>query len=316
MESTHVDILIGSDGPERLEGRAIRLPLPCKQCRYDLQGLPALAACPECGLPASRSLEAIIDPTTHRLPPLLAPKVVGNALLSLAILSLLACVAMIVMILAHLPWITGGLSRAAYWFDSAGILISLICGLIAVWPAIMLWPSPEGTKGFDGRQGIGVCLVGLIIWITGCVLIWWFPPSAVFGPGPIFLVSMAGGVIFLSGLRLIVVVVGRRSRVFRTDQIRRQRIRDLVVGLGFVALGITLSWLGELAVTWKMSSFLTLGRFTISGNSISGLAFIGMAMALVAGLLVLVGFIYLSFNMSWVRQALKSPPPRLREYLD
>ncbi|MEE2906828.1 MAG: hypothetical protein VX527_03250 [Planctomycetota bacterium] len=316
MDTTPVDTLIGSDGPERLEGRAIKLPLPCQRCGYDLQGLSAMAACPECGVSASRSLEAVIDPTTHHLPPLLAPRVVGNALMFLAILCLIACVALGVHIVIRLPWVGGEIPRLANRLNQLGLVVTVLCGLVAWIPLLKMWPAPAGMKGFDGRRGIRFGAVGLVIWIAGCVLAWLFPNDGPFGPDPINLVAMFGGAVFLYGLRGIVVVVGMRSRVFRTDQIRRQRIWDLVIGIGFVALGIVLARFGENVVNWNMAGWLTLGQFTFTGKSISGLAFLGMAMAIVASLLVLVGFIYLCFNMAWVRKALKSPPPRLREYLD
>ena len=316
MDSTPVDILIGSDGPERLEGRVIKLPLPCQRCGYDLQGLSAMAACPECGVSASRSLEAVIDPTTHKLPPLLAPRVVGNALLFLAILCLIACVGIGVHIVFRLPWVGGEIPQLAASLNQLGLLISLLCGLVAWRPVLQLWPSPADMKGYDGRRGIQLGTIGLVIWLIGCVLAWQLPNKSLFGPDPINLVAMFGAAVFLSGLRVIVVAVGIRSRVFRTDQIRRQRIRDLVIGIGFVALGIVLTWLGESVVNWNMMGWLTLGQFTFTGKTISGLAFLGMAMAIVASLLVLVGLIYLCFNMAWVRKSLKSPPPRLREYLD
>jgi len=315
MDSTPVDILIGSDGPEHLEGRVIQLPLPCKRCRYNLQGLPALAACPECGVSASRSLEAVIDPTTHKLPPLLSPSTVGDALMMLSGLCLAGGFAFTLHMVFHLPWVSGDLPGLANRLDRFGLLLSAICGLVAWLPLLKMWPSPSGMKGFDGRRGILIGGFGLVLWIGGCVLAWLIHGDGSFGPDPINLVAILGGALFLLGFRAIVVVVGLRSRVFRTDQIRRQRIRDLIIGLGFVALGIVMGWIGDSVMASKSVSWLALGKFTVSGNAISGMAFVGIAMSVVAGFLLLVGLVYLCFNMSWVRRALKSPPRRLREYL-
>ena len=195
-----------------------------------------------------------------------------------------------------MPWVAAEIPRLAQSLNLAGLLVALICGLVAWVPVLRLWPSPDDTKGFDGRHGIGLAATGLIIWMIGCVLAWWQPHVGLFGPGPIDLVPLLGAAVFLFGLRIVVVAVGIRSRVFRTDRIRRQRIRDLVVGIGFIGLGVLLTWLGEGVAGGNAPGWLTLGQFTFTGKAVSGLAFVGMAMSIVASMLVLVGLIYLCFN--------------------
>ena len=100
------------------------------------------------------------------------------------------------------------------------------------------------------------------------------------------------------------VEVGTRSRLFRTDLIRRQRVRDLVAGIVFIELGVVLYTIGGWQTTRGASSW---------GDMFQTF---GIAVSLVASLLVLVGLIYLCMNLFWIRQALLSPPRRLREYLD
>jgi len=122
--------------------------------------------------------------------------------------------------------------------------------------------------------------------------------------------------LYLLGLRQIVVEVGARSRVFRTDRIRRQRIWDLLIGILFIGIGVVLVWAGEAySHSGASSSIPFSSTFTLSGQPVSGVGFLGMAITWVAVILVLVGLIYLCFNLAWVRSALQSPPPRLREYL-
>ncbi|MCH2132674.1 MAG: hypothetical protein MK116_02880 [Phycisphaerales bacterium] len=316
MDPSSSEILIGTDGPERLEGRAIRLSLPCQRCRYDLRGLSATGVCPECGLPASRSLEAAIDPTTHRLPPLLAPQAVGAAIVTLGGLALVGGVALafhLIVMTNVIMELAPGATRLLYGLT---MLVAVLCGLVGWFPVLKLWPSPGTIDPRQGRRGLGWLSTGLAVWTIGCGLVWWLPPGQGLGPGLMALVPLLGSVIYLVGLRRIVIEVGTRSRLFRTDQIRRQRIMDLVIGIVFIGLGIVLTWMGGLGSTGSPPPWWSLGRFTVGQEPTSGLAILGLAMLVVASVLVLVGLIYLCVNLRWVRRALQSPPPRLREFLD
>ena len=310
------EVLIGSDGPERLEGRGIRLPLPCKRCGYDLQGLAATGVCPECGTPAPRSLEAAIDPTTHRLPPLLAPESVGNAVLGLGGLILLATIGLVMFQIMNLDWTANRIPGLVRLVSTSAILISAACGLLGFWPIIKLWPTPGTVDPRDGRRGLGVLSIGLLIWIVGCGLVWLFPISSSGSWILMLLVPLLGGMLSLEGLRRILIQIGARSRLFRTDRIRRQRIRDLMIGIGFVMIGILVIWMGSTLSSGGSSVWWMLGRFNIGGEQQSGLAFLGLAMTVVAVVLLVIGLVYLCMNMAWIRRALIAPPPRLREYLD
>ena len=316
MQPNQSDILFGSDGPERLEGRVIRLRLPCNRCGYDLQGLPAMSVCPECGASASHSLASAIDPTMHKLPPLLSPHRVGNALLILGVLTLLAAFSMALRELVMMPWLGLSDSRFSGQLSSIAIGLSVLCGLLGWIPVLQLWPSPEDAGIHTGRRGIVAVAIGLIIWIGGCLLSFVFDANSMLGPSLVDLVPLVGAGTYLFGLKLIVVEVGARSRLFRTDRIRRQRIWDLLIGIIFIAFGIVLVWVGELILESNSGSSIPFSEtFTLNGRPVAGLGFLGMAIASVAALLVLVGLIYLCFNLAWVRSSLQSPPPRLREYL-
>ena len=310
------EVLIGSDGPELLEGRGIRLPLPCKHCGYDLQGLAATGVCPECGTPAPRSLEAAIDPTTHRLPPLMAPASVGNAVLALGGVILLATTGLVMFQIMSLDWTMNHLPGLVRLAVPLGITISLVSGLLGFWPIMKLWPTPGTVDPRDGRRGLGVLSLGLIIWILGCALVWWFNAEASNSRILLMLIPLLGGLLSLEGFRKILIQVGARSRLFRTDRIRRQRVRDLMFGIGFVMVGIVVIWLGGNATSGGPSAWWMLGRFNIGGAQQSGLAFLGLAMTVVAIVLLFIGLLYLCMNMAWIRRSLIAPPPRLREYLD
>lgn len=316
MQSTQTDILFGSDGPEKLEGRAICLHLPCSRCGYDLRGLPATSVCPECGAYASQSLASAIDPTMHKLPPLLSPHRVGNALLMLGVLTLLAAFAIAVREMLMMPWLGLGKSPSAGLLVSMTTGIAVLCGLLGWIPVFQLWPSPADAGIHTGRKGIATLAVGLIFWVAGCLLAYEFDSDSILGPSLIDLVPLLGAWLYLLGLKQIVVEVGARSRVFRTDRIRRQRIWDLLIGILFIGLGVVLVWGGEtFSQAGSPSSIPFGGTFTLDGQAVSGIGFLGMAIACVAVILVLVGLIYLCFNLAWVRSSLQSPPPRLREYL-
>ena len=275
-----------------------------------------MSMCPECGRSTSQSLASAIDPTMHKLPPLLSPHRVGNALLILGILTLLAAFSVAFREIVMTPWI--GLSSSSF----AGILVfvttalAVLCGVIGWIPVFQLWPSPADAGNHTGRRGITTLAIGLTIWIVGCLLSGRFNPDAMLGPSLLDLLFLLGAGIYLFGLKQIVVQVGARSRVFRTDRIRRQRIWDLLIGILFIALGVVLVRIGENIPPPSGGSTIPFtSTFTLNGQSVAGLGFLGMAIAWVAILLVLVGLIYLCFNLAWVRSALQCPPPRLREYL-
>jgi len=275
-----------------------------------------MSACPECGTSTSQSLASAIDPTMHKLPPLLSPHRVGNALLLLGVLTLLAAFAIALREVLMMPWL--GLDRVSY----AGMLasmatgIAVLCGLLGWIPVFQLWPSPADAGIHTGRKGIATLAVGLVVWVVGCLLTYEFDADSILGPSLIDLVPLLGAWLYLLGLKQIVVEVGARSRVFRTDRIRRQRIWDLLIGILFIGLGVVLVWGGEaFSQSGSSSSIPFGGTFTLDGRSVSGIGFLCMAVACVAVILVLVGLIYLSFNLAWVRSSLQSPPPRLREYL-
>jgi hypothetical protein len=80
--------------------------------------------------------------------------------------------------------------------------------------------------------------------------------------------------------------------------------------------GILVTWVGSSVSSGGTSSWWMLGRFNIGGEWQSGLAFLGLAMTVVAIVLLLIGLVYLCMNMAWIRRSLIAPPPRLREYLD
>tara|TARA_Y100000589_G_scaffold268372_1_gene260119 strand:- start:1901 stop:2680 length:780 start_codon:yes stop_codon:yes gene_type:complete len=252
----------------------------------------------------------------HKLPPLLAPHRVGNALLMLGVLTLLAAFSIALREVLMMPWL--GLDKSS----SAGMLlfvttgIAVICGVLGWIPVFQLWPSPADAGIHSGRKGIATLAAGLVVWVAGCLLANKFDADSLLGPTLIDLVPLSGAWLYLLGLRQIVVEVGARSRVFRTDRIRRQRIWDLLIGILFIAIGIVLVWAGEAySSTGNQSSIPFSSTFTLDGKPVSGIGFLGMAISSVAVILVLVGLIYLCFNLAWVRSALQSPPPRLREYL-
>ena len=73
-------IILGADGPETLHARRIARSFECVGCAYDLQGLEAMGACPECGTQIRRSILETIDPTVHSMPEIQTPGAVAMGL--------------------------------------------------------------------------------------------------------------------------------------------------------------------------------------------------------------------------------------------
>ena len=246
----------------------------------------ATGVCPECGTAATRSLEAVIDPATHRLPPLLAPRLVGSGLACLGWLFLVGGVMLAVNRVLISPPVAEAVPNLARFGAPLTLGTMIICGLLGWRPILQLWPTPGTVDPRRGRSGLGLLSIGLVLWSGSAVAIWSMGSSIL-----MLQIILVSGVFCLEGLRRILIEVGTRSRLFRTDRIRRQRVRDLIAGILFIQLGVFLTW-------WEL------------------LRVIGYVITIVAALLVLVGLVYLCMNLLWIRQSLLSPPRRLREYLD
>jgi threonine/homoserine/homoserine lactone efflux protein len=184
----------------------------CRQCGYNLYGLRAGGACPECGLEVWETILHTVDPAASRLPKLHNPAAVGNALLWLIV-----CMVVGAVLLIARPIALGidaldesGLRNLAAWTPGFLPLAASLLALAGLWSVWQLAP-PRGEEPSGA-----VCRD---VWLLGAGLV---PGVAVVG---------------LAGLRGVLETIGLRSRLYRTARTGRQGIQGMVAAILGTALG-------------------------------------------------------------------------------
>ena len=318
-------VLYGSDGPEVLSGRIVVESVPCERCSYDVRGLPADGACPECGRSVQSSLARWIDPEFHQLPDLTNPRAVARGVKWFAF-----CLAT-----SFIAWTLGMVMTQALFdleqdYQAAAIqpgwfrlVLSLGTWLLLLSPVLALLSAPSlfmlaPLRRIDNVRKawtiIVLLAVGSVLWFIAMVLQNWIPPGEGLhqltraaadsgrrgqwdtGLALLTLAPLPGGWILLFGIRSLLGELGRRSRTFRTATTKRQYVLDLVWA--------TLFWSGGIAL-----------QYGGGGLGVSLPVTVGAILRLVSGGFVLVGVVYLWVNLRWIAKPLAVPPPRLRSLL-
>lgn len=288
--------------PASLSGHVVSAEIHCRHCGYNLYGLPAGGACPECGLETWETILHTVDPASSRLPRLRDPKGVGNALVALSSALLLGALA-----LAARPvvgWLDrvealGPLSSWMRWlqvthqFASAtAVVIAAIIGLIA---ARRLGRPPAEEPAVRVQRDLRLIAAGLVGASLLVVLAAVMEEAGASGTAvtSIELLLVVPAVAGLAGLGGILDAIGRRSREYRTARGGRQGVTAMIAAVLFLAAGRAL----ELAaLDW---------RAQVIGTTVSS----------IGALMLLIGLAYLAVNTWWIRRSLRRPPPRLEEIL-
>ncbi len=295
--------------PEGIEHEQLVRSLQCRGCGYDLKGLVLGGRCPECGEDVWSTVVVVVDPAASRLPKVRRPSVVGGALVSTVSLMTLAVVA-------------GGvfLGCAVFGVDMSwwnGPIVGLPGGALLLAAAAVTPLAPPVAARADRAVRFAVYRLSGLLVVAGIALAlfgsdwgkprfqWAQTTGSTQGSG----LEASVGFILLSGvtaaaliaalfpLRHIVLVVGERSRMFRTARGGRQRIRDLMIAIAALAVGEGVYLLASLDFDPGVA-----GR-------------VGIVIMLVSMLMLVIGFVYLTVNMVWIFRALHQPPPTLRELL-
>ncbi|MHC4218433.1 MAG: hypothetical protein ACYSU7_08250 [Planctomycetota bacterium] len=276
-------------------------PVHCRRCGYNLFGLGADGACPECGLEIWETILHTVDPAASRLPRLHNPVAVGNALLWLMI-----CGAVGALLLVARPIALGideldpnkvrNLAAWTPWFLPYASGFFAVAGLWSVW---RLAP-PRGQEP-SGAVWRDVWLLGgsLLMWAVLVPVVTWFEMSAArqWLVNTIWL-ALAGVAVFgLIGLRGVLEIIGLRSRLYRTARSGRQGILSMVAAILGTALGHVIQLIAA----------------TAGGPRY--LATFGIVIVIVSTLMLVIGLAYLVVNAWWIRHSLRCPPPALAEIL-
>ena len=269
----------------------------CRQCGYDLKGLPVSARCPECGLDALETITQLVDPQASRLPRLRDPSAVGAGLLGLAVTYLL--IAALVLLPRALPTILATLGMDGRW--PAWIVppraVASAVGLLGLWWLHLLVRSPADEPADLARRSTRWLWRGQICWslaVLAPLLGEWGGLRERVLLAPLEVLSVPFAITALLGLRGILELVGLRSRAYRDAKGGRQSIDALVGAILAGAAGN----LGSAIGLWQGWPWLEAVGQTLFGVS--------------AGLLLL-GLVYLVVNCWWIRTSLRKPPPRLEE---
>lgn len=296
-----------SNPPNRPKRAMIVHPIPCPRCGYTLMGLPIDRSCPECGLSIGEALDQIVDPTASALPQLRNPGRTGAALFGLTVLQLFAMLAMCVYPV---------LERLAIWRDSPPppaemVWTPLAAAALALLALGGIWQLslPHGQEA-DGRVARFLRLMAIgAIGFAGTVIartimqhtVLIYEPLALENSTVLLLMLADIAMVLTAGIHFhgfgqIVRIIGQRSREYRTSNIGRQRIRDLIV---------VIAVFGGAAVAYEVGLITHQER-------IIGLA---VLIAWISVLMLLIGQAYLVVNAWWIRRAIGRSIPHLRDLI-
>ena len=277
----------------------------CRQCGYDLRGLGVDGACPECGHAIWDTVRWVVDPALHRLPALRNPRRVGDALVLIV-----ACLwAALLLVVARPAALAIDALRpvgqgAAEWAPPQLTAVAGAMVLLALWPAVVLAP-PRGEEATGVvPPAIRLLLIGLVALGSLLLLGWFGAHGRIFSILAYRLPTVACAIVVLIALRRVLVVIGERSREFRTARGGRQRIPAMIAATAGVGLGQVVRLAAEL-----------LQGSGWGPRIVAALDTLGMVVGWISILMLIVGMCYLLVNASWIRTALRRPPPTLEDLL-
>ena len=321
--------MLGADGPESLHKRRIARSFQCVGCGYDLQGLEAMAACPECGMSIRRSIRETIDPSVHSLPEIKSPRAVARGLRIFSWGMALSFLCMIAGgVLQHqplewndvFPFQPDTWPRSVRTMIAAGgvlLLVAIAAGCTAIIGLIWMRPLALSQQTPRSARILARIFIGCMLWILALLLLLGRLPGTslealasraietrggdvlidtMFNQFMLELLPLVGGCIVLLGIRSFFGELGRRSREFRTATSKRQKVIDVLLAMGIWLLGVLLQLIGAIE---RQPALVTLGT----------------VVRFISGLLVVIGIAYLMMNLLWIARALASPPPRLASLL-
>ena len=270
----------------------IRRPLRCAQCGYDLEGLPARGACPECGCEIVVSLARRLDLDG----PPARPAPVNRRLAWALMLGALAILGASLRTLEFAArsfldeYFARGSAgtRQTLALETAADLLQLtslagaLLGLVSL-AALLPWRSE--------RRLLRTRVVGCGAFAMWAALI--VPPPATIGVAATALPAALA----LLALSPLLRELGPLSRVYRSRSSAKQRIDELLLAVAMAGVAAAAAFFAERAA----SDETTVALLRIVAAASAGLA--------------LIGFCYLALNCAWILRATLSPDPTLAEIL-
>jgi len=287
--------------PSELAGAEVTPNLRCRACGYNLHGLRADGDCPECGLAIWRTILRETDPEISRLPRLHDARGVGNALVLLVAIMLVAGLMIAVGPVAARveSWGVQIPARLAFLQSPMMPYLTGVVVLVGLWSVWKLMPGRHDNDSPMAWRDIRLIGLGLVGWSVMFLLLGsvFNAPQLEMMRSSTVLVSHAFAASVLLGLRGVFRAIGERSRAYRRSREGRQNVGTMVAALLGVAAGDAIQLMHEARVVGDLwLEVATILRW-------------------VSGFMLLVGFVYLLGNAWWVRRAIARPPRSLDELL-
>lgn len=272
-----------------MPGTTIRRALPCSRCGYDLEGLAADGACPECGQPVVATLAARLDESEPAAP---SPPI-GAARLSWAVLAGAGAAflgALVLVELAARRAIEPASVPPTVQMVLGGALAALHAAAVAgtAFGALALLVLPPLRKAVYRWRARLAGVLGFAAWSAMAVA----PPTRA------SVAAMAvPAVLALYALAPLMRTLGPCSRRYRQARRGRQRVDEL-------ALAAAIASGAEFGA-------LVLRRQELPRETALALEIVALA----ASGLLLVGLGYLVRNAVWIVCDIRNPAPGVEEIL-
>jgi len=287
--------------PSELAGAEVTPTLRCRACGYNLHGLRADGDCPECGLAIWRTIIHETDPEVSRLPPLHDARGVGNALVLVVAIMLVAGLMIAVGPVAARVESWGVQIPARLEFVQSPMMPYLtgVVALVGLWSVWKLMPGRHDNDSPMDWRDIRLIGLGLVGWSVLFLLLGsvFNAPQLEMMRSSAVLVSHGLAASVFLGLRGVIRAIGERSRAYRRSREGRQNLGAMVAALVGMTVGDGIQLLYEA----KMVGDLWLE--------------VAEVLRWVCGFMLLVGFVYLLANVWWIRRAIARPPRSLDELL-
>ncbi len=283
--------------PREPVGHQLSGHLPCARCRYELQGLSIASNCPECGLPISATILAVVDPYAKELQPIPHPRWTFAGLMVWATGALVTTG---LMWLAHLGAMAYSLFRiqaTPSWLASVIVASTLLSGIGVL---ALVRPHAKIRRRQQLAAAIAACGFLPFAWLH-----WELFADSAQSLGFEFFSSQPDearvvtrllcgllGVLITLGLRPNARVLVSRSLVLRTGKVDRQTLYALAAAFGVGVIG----------------DAIQLASLHLRPVSMDVMRSVGMALAVLSSLLCTLGVVGLFVDTWRLRHAVLSEP--------
>ncbi len=304
------DTLRNADGT--LERAVLSRSVGCVQCGYDLRGLRVGGPCPECGCEIWKTVQHLVDPASRLLPRVRHPRKVGNAIVLIVVCLLVASLLMFArpVALTIASFGRGGVAASVSWPPAWYGLAAGGLVLVALAAVAQLAPPADAPEA-SVRGDLRLLAIGHVV-LGGGILASVLAETTMgrVAAPPVLVVlreiAVVGAVVLMVALRRVLILVGERSRAFRTSRGGRQRIREMIAAVAGIGIGLLVHFVGVVVPerAWPFSS-----------PDREAVAVVGSVVIWISALMLVIGLLYLAVNAWWIRRSLLAPPPTLRELL-